>query len=120
MRQAGIIAAGGLFALQHQVARLQEDHENAAYLAQGLSKLEPLQGKVESHTNMVFVQVGEAGHVLPEFLSLKGIAIWCGETIRMVTHLNVTRKDMDSVIEAFKEFYFSDARHGRNSKTSIY
>lgn len=105
MRQSGIIAAGGLFALEHHVARLKEDHENASYLAQGLSQIKSLHGKVESHTNMVFVEVGAMGGRLAEFLYSKGIKIWAKETLRLVTHLDVSRKDMDRVIAAFQEFY---------------
>ncbi len=106
MRQAGILAAAGLYALEHHIERLDEDHQNAAFLAQGLSQISHLHGKVEVYTNMVFIHIGPDGHeALAEFACSKGILIWVEETIRLVTHLNVSRSDMDAVILAFQEFY---------------
>jgi threonine aldolase len=108
MRQAGILAAAGLFALKHNVTRLAEDHQNAAYLAQELSKIKPLRGKVQVHTNMVFIHAGTDGQTaLPQFLLSRGIIIWGGDVLRFVTHLNVSREDIDAVLLAFKEFYDS-------------
>ena len=121
MRQAGILAAAGLFALEHNVSRLAEDHQNAAYLAQKLSELEPLQGKVQVHTNMIFIRIGIEGHeALPQFLLSRGIIIWGGDDLRLVTHLNVGREDMDAVFLAFKDFYASHPgreHHGKTKKT---
>lgn len=58
MRQAGVLAAACLYALEHNVERLAEDHANAAHLAEGLARIEPV--KVMSHaTNMVFAQFPE-------------------------------------------------------------
>jgi len=62
MRQAGILAAAGLFALEHNVSRLAEDHQNASYLAQKLSELKQLEEKVKVHTNMIFISAGIEGH----------------------------------------------------------
>ena len=65
MRQAGLLAAAGLYALDHQVARLADDHANAARLGDGLRELgyavEPVQ------TNMVYVDVGERAVALRDF-----------------------------------------------------
>lgn len=108
MRQAGILAAAGLFALKHHVTRLADDHQNASYLAQELSKLEPLQGNIQVHTNMIFINTGTEAHTaLPQFLLSRGIIIWGGDVLRLVTHLNVNREDVDVVLLAFKEFYAS-------------
>ncbi len=101
MRQAGIIAAAGLYALENNIERLLEDHNNAAYLAEGLRSLMPL----ECHTNMLFVNVGSHGSALEAFLKSKGILIWGEETLRLVTHLDVTKEDIERVIHAFKEYY---------------
>ena len=106
MRQAGILAAAGLYALENNVKRLREDHENAALLAQGLKGF----GELEANTNMVFLQVGAHGRKLEEFLRAKGIMIWGGETLRLVTHLDIKREDIERVIGAFAEYYESFGR----------
>lgn len=66
MRQAGLLAAAGLYALEHQVERLADDHANAAFLAKGLTELgyevEPVQ------TNMVYVQIGDRAEALKAFV----------------------------------------------------
>ena len=106
MRQVGILAAAGIYALENNVHRLAEDHANAALLADGLAEIEELQ--VDSNvaqTNMVFVQVGKSTDQLPAFLKQRGILIRGGETIRLVTHLDVNEKDIRIVIASFKEFF---------------
>lgn len=123
MRQAGILAAAGLYALEHNIDRLAEDHENAKFLGEELNRLEPLQGKVKVQTNMIFVDVGPMGKTeIPVFLESKGIIILPSETLRLVTHLDVTRKDMERVLIAFREFYGS--RHSSkftvSERRSIY
>jgi threonine aldolase len=102
MRQAGVLAAAGLYALEHHVARLAEDHEHAARLAQGLAGLPGL--TVEPpHTNMVWVKVAEplAGRLEAE-LAREGVLASGASTMRFVTHLDVTRDDVDAVIAAVR------------------
>ncbi len=71
MRQAGIIAAAGLFALEHHVQRLQEDHDNAQRLAAGLSQIEGFEVEyAEAQTNMVFVTLPEG--LVDTFVSQTG------------------------------------------------
>jgi len=104
MRQAGIVAAGGIYALEHNVERLAEDHANAARLAVGLAQIGGL-AVTRSYTNMLFVTppVGKAG-MLREELSKEGVLIGKGEeTIRLVTHLEVTAEDVESAVAAFKK-----------------
>lgn len=109
MRQAGILAAAGIYALENNLERLAEDHRNAARLAEGLSQIEALNGKVQVHTNMVFVSVGLAGKSgIPSFMKSKGITILASDTLRLVTHLDVSSQDVETVLQAFKEFYSSD------------
>jgi threonine aldolase len=109
MRQAGILAAAGLFALENNINRLAEDHQNALDLAEGLKELIPLRNQVKVHTNMVFVDVGPAGKTsLPAFLKSKGILILGSEVLRFVTHLDVNQHDIKNVLLAFKEFYSSN------------
>ncbi|WP_137817399.1 low-specificity L-threonine aldolase [Pseudomonas sp. 2FG] len=102
MRQAGILAAAGLYALQHQVERLAEDHANAALLAEGLCELgyrvEPVQ------TNMVYVQLGPQAPALKGFLAERGVKVTAAERLRLVTHLDVSSADTRKVIEAFAAF----------------
>ena len=102
MRQAGVLAAAGLYALDHQVARLVEDHANADSLAAGLRELgyavEPVQ------TNMVYVQVGERAAALKAFCAERGIRLSAAPRLRMVTHLDVDAGAMAQVIEAFAAF----------------
>jgi threonine aldolase len=102
MRQAGMLAAAGLYALQHQVARLAEDHANAERLAAGLRELgyavEPVQ------TNMVYAQVGEQAGALKAFCAERGIKLAAAPRLRMVTHLDIAAADIDQVLAAFAEF----------------
>ncbi|MCZ6470055.1 MAG: low-specificity L-threonine aldolase [Gammaproteobacteria bacterium] len=105
-RQAGILASGGLYALNHHVERLAEDHSNATLLAEGIARLGVM--PVEQHTNMVFI-TPPADHItaLCEALLGRGIIIAAGSpSIRMVTHLDISRADIETTIEAF-EGYFS-------------
>lgn len=106
MRQVGLLAAAGIYALDHHIERLEEDHENALLLAKGLRSIESLAPSVEVHTNMVFVSVQEMGlKKLPAFLLDKGILVRPSETLRLMTHLDVDSEDIHKVIEAFKSFY---------------
>lgn len=107
MRQAGILAAAGIHALENHVKRLAEDHQNAEKLAEGLAEIEEITVEIQpAQTNMVFIQVGEEGEEeLPTFLQSKEISISDGRRIRLVTHLNISSGDIDKAVHAFKEFY---------------
>jgi len=102
MRQAGLLAAAGLYALEHQVERLADDHANAAFLAKGLTELgyevEPVQ------TNMVYVQIGDRAEALKAFCAERGIVLSTAPRLRMVTHLDVSAAQMEQVVAAFAEF----------------
>lgn len=109
MRQAGILAAAGIYALENHVARLEEDHTNAALLAEGLGEIEDLAVEYSPmQTNMVFINVSMVHSTeLPRFLRRKGVLITGGERVRLVTHLDVERYDIPRVVEAFKDFFRS-------------
>lgn len=96
MRQAGILAAGGIYALDHHVARLAEDHANAALLAKLLADVAGVTVK-ERSTNMVFVDFGVADHDLfSTHLKEAGILALTGRSSsRLVTHLDVTTADVE-------------------------
>lgn len=102
MRQAGVLAAAGLYALQHQVQRLAEDHANAERLGTALTELgysvEPVQ------TNMVYVQLGERAGQIKAFMAERGIAVSAAPRLRLVTHLDVSAEQIERVIEAFTAF----------------
>ncbi|WP_417703060.1 low-specificity L-threonine aldolase [Pseudomonas sp.] len=102
MRQAGVLAAAGLYALQHQVERLAEDHANAARLGERLAELgysvEPVQ------TNMVYVQLGERAGTVKAFMAERGIAVSAAPRLRLVTHLDVGAEQVERVVQAFTEF----------------
>jgi len=105
MRQAGILAAAGLYALDHNLERLAEDHANAALLAAGLAKLPGL--TVETQTNMVFVQV-EAG-IAADFaahLNKHGLLVSSvGTAQRWVTHLDVDAKAVADALAIAGRFF---------------
>ncbi|WP_430446023.1 MAG: low-specificity L-threonine aldolase [Pseudomonas piscis] len=102
MRQAGGLAAAGLYALDHQVQRLADDHANARLLAEGLREVgynvEPVQ------TNMVYVQLGERAEALKVFAGERGVRLSAAPRMRLVTHLDVERGQIDQVVGTFAEF----------------
>ncbi len=106
MRQAGVLAAAGIYALEHNIDRLQQDHDLARVLAQGLSMIEGFSvDEAEVQTNMVFVDVPK-GHSkkIISFMEEHGIQIDGFERMRLVTHLDISSDDIDKVIAAFKEY----------------
>ncbi len=112
MRQAGILAAAGLYALEHNVERLADDHANAARLSSGLAAIEGL--KVATpQTNIFYVEVPlEAVDGLREALLRERIRATVGQHTRLVTHINISEADVDRVIAVFTAF-FKDWRAAR-------
>lgn len=105
MRQAGYLAAAGLYALEHHVARLAEDHENAARLAAGLARIEPIEVTGQA-TNVVFVNLpAEHAQPLEAWLRARGILIQGVPAARLVTHLDVSREDIDRFVAAVGEYF---------------
>ena len=107
MRQVGILAAAGLYALEHNIGRLKEDHEKAALLASGLREIDGIEVDYgDSQTNMVFVSVDErTAEALPGFMKENGILILGGKTVRLVVHLDVTEEAIRKTVEVFKKHY---------------
>ena len=107
MRQAGILAAAGLHALDHHVARLADDHDNADRLARGLQKFEALHvDPATVQTNMVFADIeADLCQKLAVHLQAQGILISPGNPLRLVTHLDVNRRDIGRVLKAAGTFF---------------
>jgi threonine aldolase len=105
MRQAGVIAAAGLYALQHNVQRLAEDHDNAAFLAAELARIPGL-SVTTPQTNIFYVDV-PAGHCAPlaQALASDGIRVSMGPRLRLVTHLDVDRAQLAKVANAFARYF---------------
>ncbi|MGJ7914242.1 low-specificity L-threonine aldolase [Massilia sp. LXY-6] len=105
MRQAGVIAAAAQYALEHNVERLAEDHQNAAELSSGLAQIEQLRVSTPQ-TNIFYVEIPEAAvAALREHLAKAGIRASIGPHTRLVTHLDVSREDVAATIAAFKDFF---------------
>ncbi|HEY2803685.1 MAG TPA: GntG family PLP-dependent aldolase [Actinomycetota bacterium] len=115
-RQAGIVAAAGLIALEEGPKRLHEDHERARRLAEGVA--EALPGAVDPdavETNMVYAEPRAAG--FPDALALLDrlrdagvLATLIGNRVRMVTHLDVTDADVEETVSAWRSIAAESAR----------
>ena len=103
MRQAGILAAAGLYALKNNVARLKDDHDNAAWMA---AQLREIGADVMRHdTNMLFVRVGEEhAAALGEFMKARGVLINASPVVRLVMHLDVNREQLTDVVAHWQAF----------------
>ena len=109
MRQAGILAAAGLIALEESPKRLHEDHKNAKRLAQRISKINGIAIDVETvETNIVIFDISATGKNAAEIVTaLKDhgiLAIGFGTKIRFVSHCDVSRQDINKTIEKLDAF----------------
>jgi threonine aldolase len=105
MRQAGVLAAAGLYALEHHVARLADDHANAARLAEALRGIPRLKVS-SSDTNILYVDVpADDVSGLSQHVRETGILALIGTRTRLVTHMDVTASEIDHVAGVFAGFY---------------
>ncbi|CAX59010.1 Pyridoxal phosphate-dependent transferase [Erwinia billingiae Eb661] len=103
MRQSGILAAAGLYALEHNVARLQDDHDNAAWLAEQLKAIGVDVSRQD--TNMVFVRLPDAQiEPLKAWMKQQNILISTGAVTRLVTHLDIDRHALETLVAQWKAF----------------
>jgi len=105
-RQAGMLAAAAMHALDHHVERLADDHARAARLAEGLRAIEGLD-VTGCHTNMVFVDVPASRlKDLAAHMASRGVRLSIGylPSVRLVTHLGVDDAAVAQVIAAFSSF----------------
>jgi threonine aldolase len=110
MRQAGIIAAGGVYALRHHVKRLDEDHANAKRLAEGLAKLPGIALDAATvETNLVFFDLTGTLDAPAAVAQLLAYGVRMGalgpRTIRAVTHLDVSVQGIERALDAAKAVF---------------
>jgi threonine aldolase len=108
MRQAGIIAAGGVYALRHHVSRLAEDHDHAKVFARGIAGLRGIAlDPAHVETNIVIFDVAGTGltaqaladRLLATPANVR-LSVMGESRLRAVTHLDVSRKQIDAAVEA--------------------
>ena len=106
MRQAGLLAAGASYALDHHITRLADDHARAARLAEGLQGLNDMK-VVAQHTKMVFIDVPVERHdALRRALEEARVRVSIGYTpaIRLVTHLDIGDDDVARTVQTLRAF----------------
>ena len=106
MRQAGIIAAAGLYAFEHNVGRLAEDHANAKKFAELIDDLPGVDVSIEeTETNMVFFEVEADAREISSRLEERGVRIGALNDTRMraVTHLDVTGPEVETAAQTLRE-----------------
>jgi len=112
MRQVGVLAAAGLYALDHHIERLTDDHNRAAELATYLSAMDGL--AIETATNMIFISSQSSqpidAHHLAKVLADHGVLITPGDaSTRLVMHLEVDDHAMETIKAAFQDWYESQS-----------
>ncbi len=108
MRQAGMLAAAGIYALDNHLQRLNDDHANAKLLEQGFSAIDGITLHGRAQTNMVFFSAARQQQLV-DFLADKNIIVGNSRVIRLVLHLDITAEDVDTLISAVNEFYKTTA-----------
>ena len=108
MRQAGILAAAGMVALNEGIDRLQDDHDNASYLADALANC--VGATVRSgwtQTNMVWLDLEhDVGDALRAHAQEHGILLSArGRSCRLVTHLDISRDNLDTLVSVINDFF---------------
>jgi threonine aldolase len=111
MRQVGIIAAAGIYAVQNNLKRLSEDHDNAWYLAEALSEIDGIYIDLDSvQSNIVVIDIAQSGQQVSAIvgaLKEKGLLVvpFGATKIRCCTHLDATREDCTDAIKIFHEVF---------------
>jgi len=107
MRQAGVIAAAGIYALENNISRLADDHERARKLANAINEIDMFSVNLEGvQTNMVYIKV--IGNINAEQMVEKlaehdvHVLALGDDLLRAVTHIHITDEDIDNSINAFK------------------
>lgn len=102
MRQAGMLAAAGQYALENNVTRLSDDHANARYLATKLNELNGFSVDMSNTTNMVYAIYSGGTNIskIASELAQQGILFSPSKQLRLVTHLDITHEDIDTFLNA--------------------
>lgn len=113
MRQAGVLAACGLIALNHMIDRLKEDHDNAKYMADKLAELKGIQvNRADVETNMVFAEIhipGFNSQAYTDYMLSRGIKVYGAlseetKLYRFVTHHGISQADIDKTIQSLQDY----------------
>ena len=107
MRQAGVIAAAGIYALEHNISRLDEDHKRANKLAIAINEMDMFSVNIEGvQTNMVYIEINgdlNANQVVEKLAEHDVHVLALGDNLlRAVTHIHITDEDINKSINAFK------------------
>ena len=111
MRQVGVIAAAAQYAMDHNVDRLAEDHHNAEMFAQAVAQCQGVDLNPEHvETNIIIFDVSSSGRTAQEIVQVfmeQGVLMLAASpnTIRAVTHLNVSKEDIEKAIEVVRQFF---------------
>ena len=109
MRQSGVIAAAAIYSLEHNWDRLAEDHDNARHLSEGIANIKGLKIDVaRMETNLVFFEITKPGLTtakLVEVCKERGVGMGAssGNRIRAVTHLDVSRAEIDTALKVISD-----------------
>ncbi|MGO2259333.1 MAG: low-specificity L-threonine aldolase [Hafnia alvei] len=118
MRQAGILAEAARYALLNNVERLREDHDNAQWLANALSAIGVEVLAPGAQTNMLFLKVpAHEAAQLGGWMKERGVLMSAGPVTRIVTHLDVSRSDLEKLVSLWKEFKQSINTQSSNTAT---
>jgi len=114
MRQAGVLAAAGIYALDHMVDRLAEDHDNARALAEGLAAIPGIRiAQTAVQTNIVYTDISGTGMEAERFgAHMKQAGVLCaggGAMVRFVTHYGIERADIDRALSRTQQALSRDA-----------
>ena len=107
MRQAGILAAGALYAIDHNLPRLAEDHQKARVLERAVERCSRLRLAYPVETNILIIEVVEKGDTpaaVVQALDREGVkaSVWTERTLRFVTHLDASLADVERAAEILR------------------
>ncbi|MCS3424776.1 threonine aldolase [Rahnella sp. BIGb0603] len=110
MRQSGILAAAAIYALENNVARLKDDHDNAQWLAEQLSNIGVEIAEPGPQTNVLYIkQSAELAEKMGPWMRERGVIISAGALTRVLTHINISRDDLQKVVALWQEFLHQHA-----------
>ena len=104
-RQAGILAAAGIYALENNVERLKEDHDNAVWLEQQLRAIGVEIAAPGAQTNILYIkQSAELAAKLGPWMRERGVILSAGALTRLITHIDISRADLQKVVSLWQDF----------------